>query len=372
MDIRVKPAWLTASSGQQCRSLAAERQISTRVSIGRLVIAVRRNNPYYREALAAGRLFLRLNDEGRRLEFLERGEGVPERIFGSVAVSQQGEFQLVDGSLANMNQERRLLAEEIFCGLGEAKVRQCRALAPEPDFWELPQLPMCPFVIRKTGKDGCIIQLAREARYKTEQLTIIEQENRLIVMAGRECLGVAPDVAEDGRQPVDLAKEAPVLNYGPWYEELIGRTLAAHDAQGAAQALLIKAAVYRRSFKLLELYARDYFTRGPLLFPSTLKIFSVLLEGIGLIEQETWYSREQRALLISEPSFITARGMTDEEIMELLAGTMKMSKRLGGLTGRQFAVVEIFWREMAQRKSETLTAEAAERIRQAYYSGRTA
>ena len=370
--MKVKPAWLMASGGQHCHGLAAERRISTQTSIGWLIIAVHSKNPYYGAARAAGRLFLRLNSEGSRLEFLARREEVPERIFGSVAVSQQGEFQLVDGSSANMNQERRLLVEEIFPGLGEAKAKQCRVLAPDPDFWELPQLPMSPFVMRKTSKAGCIIQLARDARYAADQLTLIEQERRLIVMAERECLGVVPNAAEDGRQPIELAKEAPVLNYGPWHEALIDRTLAAHDAPRAAQILLIKASAYRRSFKLLELYARDYFTRGLLFFPKTLTIVSLLLEGIGLIERETWYSKEQQALLLPEPSFIPARKMVESEIMEILADTMKISMRQGGLTERQFAVVEIFWREMAQRKSEPLTAEAAGRIRQAYYSGRTA
>lgn len=369
MGMRVKPAWLTTSGGQQCRGLAAERQISTRVSIGRLVIAGHSNNPYYGAALAAKRLFLRLTGEGSGLELLERGDGVPEKSFGSVVINQQGEFQLVDGSLASMHQERRLLLEEIFPGLGEAVVRQHRVLPPDPDFWELPQLPMRPFVRRENSKAGCVILLAQDSRYTADQLTISEQGKRLIVRAGRECLGVVPDVGEDGRQPVDLAKEAPVLNYGPWYEALIDRTLAAHDAQGAAQVLLIKAAVYRRSFKLLELYAKDYFMRGLLLLPKTLKVVSLLIEGIGLIERETWYSREQQALLIPDPSFITVRKMVEKEIMEILAETMKISMRQGGLTDRQFAVVEIFWREMAARRNTALTADELTNIRRDHYSG---
>jgi hypothetical protein len=212
------------------------------------------------------------------------------------------------------------------------------------------------------------LRLAEESRYTQEQLIISHPTAKLIVMAGDECLGVASDVAEDAHKPVDLAYEVPALNYGPTYQALIERTLAAHeDAKALADVLLNNASGYRRSFKLLEIYARDYFARGPFSGAKTTKLAILLIEGTGRIEKDTWYVREQQKLMISDPSFITARGMLASQIEELLVDTMRLSIRLNGLTDRQYAIVEIFYKTMAGLLNSPWTAQASAAIRDNHY-----
>lgn len=383
----IRPPWMRPMGNKRSYGLQAVRSAGHAKFYG-LKIVFNRHNPRYGEALDNGRLFVEIFVQisaGRTHSGLRVFETTPQgnKVLDTVYINPEGgilrdgQVLSVEGRVVNVHGgERSLAAEKIFTGLGPVPLQAIKKQhVPPPDLWAWPEeLPLRPdvFVDDKRIAASYVLQLAEESRFQADRLAVSRRDNKLVITSDGECLGIMPDTdAGTGRQRIYPAKEAPVLNYGPHYESLIDRKLLESDEKRLADLFLYNVEGFRRSFKLLDLYARDYFSRRLMASFKTVKLVNLWLEGVSLIEKDSWYLPEEKELLLGAPCPISAARMAKNGIEDTLAGTVKLSQRVGDFSDRQFAVVAILYREAAKKNmEETLLPEFLLSVRRQYYSGR--
>lgn len=241
-------------------------------------------------------------------------------------------------------------------------------------FWELPPLRRFPAIWGKIGKTEYVIKLAQESCYSGAQLHVLPSPDQKIALGiAGECLGVLP--AKPGRAIV-LDSALPILNYGPTMKGMIERAL---DANGEKElsGLLFGGLDYDVSFKPLEHYARYYFAAGDLSLHRSVMLVNLLLEGIGQVERDGWFSLSDKDWLLAgisvdkRTSPVTTERMSEEGIKRVLTGTIGFSQRWGRpFSDRQFVLVEQLYRALAAKKNLVLSPASLASIRRDYYSSR--
>jgi hypothetical protein len=374
----IRPLWMRTIKHKPGYGLQVARP-AINCNIYDLSLAFSRKNPIYGEAYKTGRLVVEIMADGGLAVVNVAVDG--KKVLDTVAVNQKGEILrdgaplMIDGKVVGLHAgECRLPVEKVFTKLGEVPVSQDRkTYLPPPDIWAWPpDLPLRPPLSLENSAAGSVLRLAVESRFQAEQLAVHHRGEKLVIMSGKECLGVVADGQEGGRrQSVDLGREVPVLNYGPYYGSVIDKSLGENDEQKLADLFLYDLGGFRRSLKPLEYFARDYFAHGALLLPKSIKLVNLWLEGISLIEKDSWLLPDEKKWLLGCPCPVSASRMPVDDILRVLTGTVELSMKLGDFSDRQFLVVEGLYREIAGKKMETLTWATLGFIRQQYYSHRT-
>lgn len=287
-QIDISPPWAGG------RSLKEVRMVRTDVNLLGLIIAFNRANPIYGRYISLGQLFIRATPEG--LELFHTGEKT-ETMISRVAIGGDGRLGKIDFLTKD---KVRVRAEEIFPDLGAAPKTKTRIETALSDFWSLPEAERRPPV--KGELHGCTyrIHLVNDARWEIARLKISRSGNKLVIDAGKEFLGAATGVADDSNSVIDLAQEVPALNYGPRMAALIGAELGVKSDEALAGLFLHSSLACRRAFKPLVLLAQESFPRADFPPEAVLKVVRLLTSGIRQVNDDNWYSVEQKNVLAGE------------------------------------------------------------------------
>jgi hypothetical protein len=288
-----------------------------------LIITFNRANPIYGRYLRTGQLFIRATTEG--VELFHTGDET--KTISSAAIGR-------DGRLGQINflagDKVRVQAEAIFPGLGAAPGKMTRSAAAISDFWGLPEAERRPPV--NSDLNGCAyrIHLVSDARLEIGQLQISRSGNKLVIYAGQEFLGAATGVADDKHSVIDLAREVPALNYGPRLAALIGAELGVKSAEALADLFLHSSLAGRRAFKPLVLFAHEFFPRADFPPAAVLKVIRLLTAGVRQVNDDNWYSVEQKNLLAVEAALAVLQA---DKLPRMSAYTSQLEMAAGALLG---------------------------------------